>query len=167
MSAFTLAFAETYGFWKLLAILIGRLHVVLLHFPVGLLIAAGVLEVWAWWRGRSLESRASGKPAGLDAAAGACLWLGAAAAVVTTATGWVNAAQGGSSDLIELHRWTGTAAAVVAVVALMLRAAASNAERQGRVRSGVGAAYRVMVAVGAAAVAIAGHFGGSITHGSG
>ena len=163
----TLAFAETYGFWKLLAVLLGRLHLVILHFPVGLLIAAGVLEAWAWWRGRGWQSRASGRAPGLDAAAGACLWLGVASVVIAVATGWVHAGQSGGSLEVEVHRWVGTGSAVVAILALLLRSAATQAEREGRAGSGVAVAYRWMVILGAVTVGVAGHFGGSVTHGSG
>ncbi|HYC99801.1 MAG TPA: PSD1 and planctomycete cytochrome C domain-containing protein [Phycisphaerales bacterium] len=163
----TLEFAETYGFWKLLAVLVGRLHLVILHFPVGLLIAAGVLETWAWWRGKGWQVRASGRGPGLDAAAGACLWLGVASVVVAVATGWVHAGQSGGSIEVEIHRWVGTGSAVVAILALLLRSAATQAEREGRAGSPVAAAYRWMVVLGALTVGVAGHFGGSVTHGSG
>ncbi|MDP1661754.1 MAG: PSD1 and planctomycete cytochrome C domain-containing protein [Phycisphaerales bacterium] len=157
MISSTLAFAETYGFWKLLAIALGRLHVVVLHFPVALLVVAGLLEAWTW-----VQTRGRGR---VSQAAGICVWLGVIGSVVSVATGWLNAGLPGDSTMVEIHRWTGTAAAVVGLVVLFLRRRAVAYEHNGLARSALG--YRVAVIVGAVSVAVAGHFGGSITHGSG
>jgi cytochrome c553/uncharacterized membrane protein len=159
VSVSTLAFAETYGFWKLLAILLGRLHVTVVHFPVALLIVAGALETWAWVRGRGRGP--------VSSAAGVCLWIGVLFAVITAGTGWVHAAQSGTSTEVEIHRWVGTAAAAVGLLALWMRTmVACGDDRVVLTGPSVGL-YRLTAVLGALTVAVAGHFGGSITHGSG
>jgi len=153
----TLALSETYGFWKLLVIALGRLHLLVLHFPVALLLVAALLEAWAW-----LRSRGRGR---VSQAAGVCVWLGVIGSVVSVATGWLNAGLPGTSTLVEIHRWTGTAAAAVGLVVLFLRRRAIEADHSDVGRGALG--YRVAVILGAVTVGVAAHFGGSVAHGSG
>lgn len=76
LTAVTVSLAELEVCW------FGRFHLLALHFPIALVIAAGLAEGWSMWRRR---------PPG---AARFCLWLGAMAAVPTAALGWLHAAAG-------------------------------------------------------------------------
>jgi hypothetical protein len=130
---------------------LGRFHLLLLHFPIALLMAAGAGEMWLAWKGVRTPS----------VAIRFCLVLGAIAAVPTVALGWLYALSGqgiGSGGLVALHGWIGTAAGASAVAAAVL------SERDaGR---GVRSAYvRVLIPVSVLLVAVAAHFGGLLLHG--
>jgi mono/diheme cytochrome c family protein len=129
----------------------GKFHLVLLHFPIALLIAAAVADLWASAR----------KQPGPSPAVRFCTILGAAAAVPTAALGWAYAAAGhGASQPGNLmwHRWLGTAVAVWAV------ATAAVVERGAR-RGTHGSMAQLMVLLGAFLVGVAAHFGANLIHG--
>lgn len=132
---------------------VGRLHILIVHFPIALLTAAAAIEFWWLCRRRSAPSPA----------ARFCVVFGALSAVAATALGWLHADWGGfgadSPDVLRWHRWTGTALAAVAL------GTASLAERDAR-RQRIGFAYRVFLFTSAALVAAAAHLGGSLVHGS-
>jgi hypothetical protein len=130
---------------------LGKFHLLLLHFPIALLLAAGVAELWSAWKGGPSPS----------VVVRFCLCLGAAAVVPTVALGWLYALGGhgvGSPGLLALHRWVGTAAGlwVVATVIFSERDARLGA-RSGRVR--------VLMFAGALLVVLTAHFGGILAHG--
>jgi uncharacterized membrane protein/mono/diheme cytochrome c family protein len=130
---------------------LGPFHLVVLHFPIALLIAAAITEFWGAVNG----SRA------LTPAVRFCVLLGAASAVVTASLGWIHAANGhgaGATQLLALHRWIGTAAATWAVGTALV---SEWDERRG-VRSHW---FRVWLFVGALLVAVEGHMGGMLVHG--
>jgi mono/diheme cytochrome c family protein/uncharacterized membrane protein len=130
---------------------LGRFHLLLLHFPIALLAAAGAGELCCAWRGARAPSPA----------VRFCLCLGAAAAVPTVALGWLHALDGhgaGSPRLLALHRWLGTVGGLWAVGA----AALSELDARRGVRSW---RVRLLVLVGALLVALTGHFGGLLAHG--
>jgi mono/diheme cytochrome c family protein len=130
---------------------LGKFHLLVLHFPIALLAAAGLGELWAVWKG---------VPVPLPAVR-FCLCLGAVAAIPTVALGWLHALGGngaGSPGLLALHRWLGTTAGLAAVAA----AALSEWDAQRGVRSWYA---RVLMSVAALLVALTGHFGGLMAHG--
>jgi hypothetical protein len=130
---------------------LGKFHLLFLHFPIALLLAACAAELWSAWN-RSMV------PSG---AVRFCVLLGAAAVLPTVALGWLYALsdQGaGSPGLLALHRWLGTATGFWAVVI----AVASERDARAAARS-----WWVRLAIIAAGllVAIAAHFGGMLAHG--
>jgi uncharacterized membrane protein/mono/diheme cytochrome c family protein len=129
---------------------LGRLHVVLVHFPIALLIAAAAGEVLSILRGRRTPAPA----------VHFCVVLGSAGAVVAAALGWLDAWGGGGvgQSALDLHRWLGTAAAGWALVTTGLSV---RDERRGE-RS---IWFRVALFLGAALVGAAGHFGGILVYG--
>ncbi len=137
---------------------VGRLHPVLVHFPIALLIAGLFFEMVSIVVRRN---RTKPSPTGL-----ACVALGAIGAGVAAWAGWLNAdleTHGrGVADLMETHRWLGIAAAVMAGVALL----AGLIGASGRAR-GMTAAYRVVLIGTASVVGLAGHWGGSMVYGEG
>jgi mono/diheme cytochrome c family protein len=136
--------------------LLGRLHVVLVHFPVAMVITAALAEMWSILR----NARA------LLPAVRFCLWVGAISALAAGGLGWIHAFDGfpgpfaNPLTIAGLHRWIGTAAALLApLVALIV-------ERDTRLEKRSVLARGAIFAL-AAAVGVAAHFGGLLTHGPG
>ena len=132
--------------------LIGRLHPVLVHFPIGLVLIAAVAEVVAMTTGL-WEWRAV---AVTNLRAGAAFAIGAAIA------GWRLAASAGieATSSLEWHRWLGTIAAVA-----VFAAALATAGARGRSRFALWV-YRIALFWAAALVAVTGHLGGLLVWGA-
>ena len=130
---------------------LGRLHILVIHFPIALLIAAAAGELWSAWRG-------SRTPA---PAVHFCVLLGAAGAVAAAALGWLYAWGGhgaGMPAVLGLHRWLGTAAGAWAVMTAL--------HSEWEVRRGRRSPwFRASVLLGALFVGVAAHFGGILVHG--
>lgn len=127
---------------------LGRFHVLALHLPIGIVIAAVVLD----WIARRPRYAAL-------AQASAFLWAGAAiTAVLTAALGYMHYAEGAfTGPSGEAHRFWGTVTAVAALVAWWLAARSRGAANAARLAAGV--AMLVLVS-------ITGHYGGNLTHGT-
>lgn len=143
--------AETAVLWRFL----GRLHPMVVHFPLALIIvAAGLESLWFFRKGR-----------GVSRTAMTCLVIGATAAVLAAWLGWLNAAhepRGQSVALtLALHRWIGIAAAGVACLALSFTLPARFHQRWAV------HGYRWSLIIAAALVSIGGFFGGELVHGRG
>jgi uncharacterized membrane protein len=132
--------------------LIGRLHPMLVHFPIGLVLVAAVAEVVAmttglWdWRAVAVA----------NVRAGAGFTIGAVIA------GWWLAASPGieATSSLEWHRWLGTIAAVAVFGAALATAGA-------RARSPFAVwVYRITLFWAAALVAVTGHLGGLLVWGA-
>ena len=125
--------------------LVGKLHPLLVHFPIGLILAAAAAELVAIHTGR----------ADWRAIAAANVRAGAAMGALTAIAGWGLA----SSDLVESsrllawHGWIGAAGALGAI-------GAHDRTRGRRV------AYRAALLGAAALVAVAGHLGGTLVWGA-
>ena len=126
---------------------LGRFHVLVLHLPIGIILAAVALD----WIARSPRFR------GL-ASVSPFLWaLAAVSAVATAALGYMHFAEGKfSGDSAAAHRFFGTSVAVFTVVVWWLT---RRPELYKRVNVATGV-------VALALVAVTGHFGGNLTHGS-
>jgi uncharacterized membrane protein len=132
--------------------LVGTLHPLLVHFPIGLILAAAAAELVAIHTGR----------ADWRAIAVANVRAGAAMGALTAVAGWRLA----SSHLVEpsrllaWHGWMGAAGAVGAIAAAVLSIGAHDRTR------GVRVAYRAALFGAAALVAVAGHLGGTLVWGT-
>ena len=128
----------------------GKLHVLVVHFPIALLAVAALGETLViWGRGNRDLVRF-------------CLALGAAGAAVAAALGWVLAATGGfagGDPTLTVHRWLGTSAAAVALFAFIA------SERAAR-RTGRRLPLRAALFTSAILVGISGHFGGMLVYGT-
>jgi mono/diheme cytochrome c family protein len=149
--------AEAPKLWPTLRRL-GRLHLVLIHFPIALLLAAATGEVWSacGTRSRNASRRTPAREVHF------CVVLGAAGAVASAALGWLYAGGGGGVEMsmaLEPHRWLGTATACWATFTAVL---SFREDRRG-VRSG---SFRLALLVAAALVSTTGHFGGILVHGN-
>jgi len=134
---------------------IGALHPVAVHFPIALLLTAalseGILVV---------TSRES-----LRDTTRLLVALDAAGAVVSASLGWITASGeagsliGEKAELLEWHRWAGTATAALSLVLFFV---SEHAARLGGGRATLRAA---LLAV-ALAVGTAGYLGGELVHGN-
>ena len=132
--------------------LVGKLHPLLVHFPIGLILAAAAAELVAIHTGR----------ADWRTIAAANVRAGAAMGALTAIAGWGLA----SSDLVEpsrllaWHGWIGAAGAVGAIGAALLSIGAHDRTR------GRCVAYRAALFGAAGLVALAGHLGGTLVWGA-
>jgi hypothetical protein len=124
---------------------LGRFHPLLVHLPIGMLAAVAALELLACLP----------RYKNVSASAGFLLAFAVPLAVVTAICGWLLSLAGGYDDtLLAWHKWLGTGTAVAAVVTAIFF-------QRGKV-----IAYRVSLFTTVGLLMAAGHFGGSLTHGS-
>jgi uncharacterized membrane protein len=130
-----------------LGFFLGRFHVLALHLPIGIVIAAVVLD---WVARRPRYAALAG--------AAPLLWaLAAISAVLTAALGYLHFGEGSfTGPSAEAHRLWGTITAVAAVEGWWL---ARGGERAGAVRLTAGVALLALVS-------LTGHYGGNLTHGT-
>jgi hypothetical protein len=122
----------------------GRLHPLILHLPIGLWVGVMFLEF-----GAALFRRTPSRGA---IVALAC--LAALSGLAAAGSGWLLGEEGEFSPVRQdPHRWAGLAMAGLGVVAAMTSAAARRT------------AFRCVLVMTAVAMTIAGHLGGSLTHG--
>lgn len=120
------------------------LHPAMVHFPIGLLLAATLAELIGL-------ARPSNR---LTAAVSVLTWGGAAGAVVAVIFGWIHTGLWlGGDATMHWHRWTGTGLAVAAIAAVVL-------ERRSDRRS-----FRVMLLLIAAVLCAQGYWSGELAHG--
>lgn len=124
----------------------GRLHPVLLHLPIGLLIGAGAVETLAVLR------RCGPSPTAL-----ACVGLGALAAAFAAGSGWLFAADEEASDTLFWHRWAGVAMPVLAAAVWGLGLRAASGKGRGIYRGGLVALLLLVLWTG--------HLGGELVWG--
>jgi uncharacterized membrane protein len=131
---------------------IGRLHPLLIHFPIALVIAAALAEVAAMvtaderWRTVAVAN----------------LRAGAVFALLATIAGWrlALAPEMEVSPLLEWHRWLGAVAAGTSLAAALATGGI-------RVRSTLGVRiYRTALFAAGTLVAVTGHFGGLLVWGA-
>lgn len=88
---------------------LGRLHPMIVHFPIAVLFVALVLEFFTL-RGRNRELRFP---------INVLLIIGAGSAVAAVVFGWLLKTQDDyNGDLVTMHQWTGIATAVLAVATI-------------------------------------------------
>ena len=132
----------TASFW--LWQLLGRLHPLIIHFPVGLLCVAGLLEVVGVFR-QSAEWRAGVR---------AMVWIGAGSAVLAALLGLILVNQDSySGATVTTHQWLGLATMTLALLTVF----ALHTKRI--------LLYRSLLALTVMGVSLAGHYGAMVTHG--
>lgn len=130
---------------------LGRLHVMVIHFPIAMIIGALGVELFGLWRGNT----------GYQRTASVMLVVGAIGAIVAAGLGWF----AGGLNLVDrnpvltAHRWIGTSIAVFASILVYMAFARHG--QQGRYR----AVYWVLLASLTVAISIQGWLGGSFMHG--
>lgn len=125
----------------------GRFHVLVLHLPIGIILAVIALELAA--RRRMLQRPES---------AGSFLWAAAAvSSIVTVVLGYMHYFEGGfAGTSATVHMIAGTSVAVLATLAWQLRMWLTSL--YARVQYGISAVLVILLVV-------AGHYGGNLTHG--
>jgi uncharacterized membrane protein len=130
----------------------GRLHPLLIHVPIALVIAAALAEGAA-----IVTANANWRTVAI-----ANVRAGAVCALVATFAGWrlAVAPEIELSPLLEWHRWLGTLAAGAAVAAALATAAVHR-------RSALGTGtYRIALFAAGMLVAVTGHAGGVLVWGA-
>lgn len=136
-----------------IALFVGRFHPTLVHFPIGLLVIAVLLEAL---------TRVP-RFAHLNAAVRALLLTGAAGAAAAVLAGLFLALGGGyDEDTLYWHKRLGIGIAVAAFLAYGLKGKA-RPEATARRRN----AYLAVLVMLVGMITVGGHLGGSLTHGSG
>lgn len=131
---------------------LGRLHPILVHLPIGFLFALLVLEVVDLFVRSAILHHATYLMA----------WLAGFAAVFAVVAGIILAYPGGySEELLFRHRWLGVFTAICAIWLLAWKVSRSPSKPHGW-----SFAYHPLLAAAAALLLGAGHYGGSLTHGS-
>lgn len=124
----------------------GRLHPMVLHAPIGLLIGLVALEAMAVAGRRPLDPRIRSILA----------WLAAISAVFSAGAGLVLSLEDSyDASAVQLHQWLGIGVAAGCAAAAVMQ------------QAGWTGAYRTVLVLAAAAIVPAGHFGAGMTHGAG
>lgn len=138
----------------------GRLHPLLLHLPIGLLVAVALLRGSQWWRSRRADAaeRASSSRTGTELAIGFLCWVAAFSALFSAAAGLVLAEEPdyAAAAALDLHRLLG----LIGAGATLLVALTHGRERLASLHHGL--LVFTLVVIG-----VAGHFGAELTHGAG
>jgi uncharacterized membrane protein len=131
--------------------LLGRIHPLVIHFPIALVLVAALAELIATSTGRLYWRTV----------AVANLRAGAAFGVIAAIAGWFLPRVLGldSTALLEWHRWIGTLAALLIVVAAL---GSAGADRRSPMEFRL---YRLTLFSAAALVAVTGHLGGLLVWG--
>src|SRR5687768_90494 len=125
----------------------GRLHPLVLHFPLALLFVGIFLE----W----LTSRETFQHPATREITSCILYLFAVGAGITALFGFFLYREGAYlGDAVTLHKWTGVAVSLLGVLIIWLREKPA-------------AVYYTTLGVSAIVLILAGHFGAEITHGEG
>ena len=129
---------------------LGRLHPLFVHFPIGLLLVALLLEFLT----------IGGKRKGLREGINWMVYIGAGFAIFSALFGWFLKTQDDySGDLVDNHQYTGIATAVLGLVtAIILKNSIKKAKLNLK-------AYRFMLFATVVLLTIAGHLGANLTHG--
>ncbi|GDY21045.1 hypothetical protein LBMAG56_23910 [Verrucomicrobiota bacterium] len=128
-------------------------HSVVLHYPIGFVTLAVILEVYSRYRPSPELRRVIALVMG----------LAAVSCVVAAAFGILRARGGGYDDkTVEVHRWTGIAVTALTIIGWFVH----QRVLRDLTRVGILKLYRVLIAADLVILVIAGHEGGNLTHGS-
>src|SRR5688572_24344592 len=145
--------SETFMFtnfwlWQFL----GRLHPLIVHFPIGLLVIVFVLELFTLNK----------KNQELRSAINLLLIVGALSAVAAVIFGLLLKTQDQySGRILTIHQWSGIATAILAVATVTLHLLVSTRSKEHLLKT-----YRAILIFTVLCVTIAGHYGASLTHGA-
>lgn len=130
--------------------LLGRLHPLLVHFPIGLLVVALFMESFT----------IGGKRKGLREGTYWMVYLGTIFAILSALFGWLLRTQENyAGELVDTHQYAGIATATLALfTTLLLRQTLKGRLPDFR-------AYRAGLIATVVSLTIAGHLGASLTHG--
>ena len=125
------------------AFFIGRFHPIILHLPIGGLVALFVMELINSYRPKL----------NLDSACSILLWFSVVTVIPSAILGFILASSGNYDDeLLNLHKWLGWLTALVCVWLLYFKLKSKKT-------------YKVLLYTNVIFLLVAGHFGGQLTHG--
>ena len=137
----------TFWLWHFL----GRLHPMIVHFPIALLIFAAILELFTL---KKFHSK-------FRPAIKLLVRIGAVSAVIAAVFGWLLADLDGiEGELLDLHKQVGIATAALSLLVLFFLQKISKKYKSNQVL-----VYRSFLFFAALGVSVTGHFGASLTHG--
>ena len=123
---------------------LGRLHPLIVHFPIGLLVVAWLMELLVWKR----------KSNDFGPAIRVLMVIGTISSVIAVVFGLllINTEEYGG-DILPLHQWTGIATMVLAAITTYAYFRKSRRMQ------------KLLLTLTVVGVTVAGHYGASITHG--
>jgi uncharacterized membrane protein/mono/diheme cytochrome c family protein len=131
--------------WSWVLQLLGRLHPLVVHFPIGLLVVALFMEMLTL----------NGKRPGLREGINWMVYIGALSAILSASLGWfLKTFDEYSGELIEWHQNLGIATAIFSVVTAYILYKSSKL-----------VAYRASLVISVVLLTITGHLGANLTHG--
>lgn len=149
---------------------LGKFHPLVVHFPIALILFAGLFELMAFprWVYRILKLHEDT----LRQAARLFLIFAALTSIVATVLGWFNAAFSSYpevlNDTLEQHRWSGTILTVLTLITVFLNRMRFRRFSSSNKKSGVtGLIYGLSLLVLCVLITIAGHLGGTLVFGIG
>ncbi len=129
----------------------GRLHPMIVHFPIALLVLAALLELY------SLKNFDSSLRPGINV----LVFAGAASALVTVLFGWLLFLQEEiEGDVVTIHQVLGNVTAILTTGTAILLYQLLKRKGDTTIK-----AYRILLFISTIGVSVAGHFGASLTHG--
>lgn len=138
---------EAFWLWKFL----GRLHPLMVHFPVSLLVVAALMELGTL---RNYDSR-------LRPGINLLIYIGTIGAVLSVVFGWLLAGlENYGGETLAWHRWVGLATAGMGLLTVVFLYLIKANNRKSFILL-----YRGILLVTVCGVIIAGHLGASVTHG--
>ena len=136
--------------WIWMVQLIGRLHPLVVHFPIGLLVVALFLE------GLTLN----GKRPGLKEGVKWMVYIGAAFSLLSAVLGWLlGTFDNYTGDLVNLHQNLGIATSILASITAILLFRIKKVEFPKYL------VYRISLFLTVLTLSFTGHLGASLTHG--
>jgi uncharacterized membrane protein/mono/diheme cytochrome c family protein len=136
--------------WIWIVQLLGRLHPLAVHFPIGLLVVALLLEILT----------IKGKRKGLREGIAWMVYLGAIFSVVSTCLGWfLGTFDNYTGDLVSLHQYMGVSTAILASITALILYKLSKTTKPNYFKYRSGLFLTVIV------LSVTGHLGASLTHG--
>lgn len=128
---------------------LGRLHPMAVHFPIALFLVAALAEL----------IMIINPTAGVGSSVRFLVWIGAAGGIVAAILGWLAGGirMSDRSEILGLHRWTGTGIAITGILLALLSNAPAN--------SGKRTVFRVGLAVVALAILFQGYWGAEMSLG--
>ena len=136
--------------WQWVFLFLGRLHPLAVHFPIGLLVTALLLE------GLSLNGKRSGLREGINW----MVYLGCIFSILSAVLGWLlSTFDNYTGDLLELHKNLGILTSVLASITAFILFKTCKGTISNYVF------YRCSLLITVIILSITGHFGASLTHG--
>lgn len=139
---------ESFWLWNLF----GHLHPSIVHFPVALILIAAITELF------TINNFQSKLRPGINL----LVIAGVISSIIAAVLGLILAGSGDyGKDILAIHQYTGIATACLGSIALFILIQLKKTKDNQLIKY-----YRSVLFVTAIGVSVAGHFGGSLTHGS-